>query len=236
MTNISDDVFGARDISIRLVRETLIFALRLAQPHCKFLPHLADSDPEFPSRLGEFARKLGPRVGELARRLADLAREFLSGRGELGRIFGAQRHGYRLRAATPFFQLNHSIAKNRRGAVKALADICQRSSDFLARRIFDKFTNGGIGLANQMIHCGMHLQIAIAGSLAPHVRRYELVNLGEGAVGPAGPNDAKLLAHPLERAPCIAKKIIPVYDSPACTPRSRLGVQYMTQPDETAGA
>ena len=191
---------------------------------------------QIPSHLGELARELSSRVGELGRRLADLAREFLSGSGELGRIFGAQRHGRRLRAAASFFQLTHRKAENRCGAVKALADIRQRSSDFLARRIFDKFTNGGIGLANQMIHGGMHLQIAVAGSLAPHVRRYELVNLGEGAVGPAWPNDAKLLAHPLERAPWIAKKIIPVDHSPAYTPRSRLCVQHVAQPDEATKA
>ena len=110
------------------------------------------------------------------------------------------------------------MAENRRGAVKALADICQRSCDFIARWIFDKFTNGGIGFANQMIYGGMDLQVAVGGSLAPHVRRYELINLSEYAVRPAWPNDAKLLAHPLERAPWIAKKIIPVDDSPARYP------------------
>jgi hypothetical protein len=85
-----------------------------------------------------------------------------------------------------------------------------------------------------MIHGGVHLQIGVAGPLAPHVRRYELINLGEGAVGPLWPNDAKLCARPLERAPRIAKKVIPVDHSSVCTSRSRLGVQHMAQPEETS--
>ncbi len=87
-----------------------------------------------------------------------------------------------------------------------------------------------------MIHGGMDLQVAVAGSLAPHVRRDELVDLGEDAVGPTWPNDAKLLAHPPEREPWVTKKIIPVDDSPAHTPRSRLCVQHVTQPDEATKA
>jgi hypothetical protein len=62
------------------------------------------------------------------------------------------------------------------------------------------------------------------------------MKLRKGGVGPPWPNDAELSTDPFESARRIAEKIIPVDNGPAHIPRSGLGVQHMSQPDETTEA
>ena len=82
----------------------------------------------------------------------------------------------------------------------------------------------------------MRQQIAVARSLAPQIRRHEVLDLRERALGPAGPLDLELFADPLEGARRITEKIIPADHRPAHISRSGLGVQHVAQPDETAEA
>lgn len=93
---------------------------------------------------------------------------------------------------------------------QALADVVQRPLDRSVRQIFDKFLNGRVRLASQTIDRRVRLQIVVAGSLSPQVSRHEFTNLGQGAVGPPGPNDVDLLADPFQRAPRTGEKIAPV--------------------------